>query len=145
MVHSCLFWRDIRPAIASYPNIGQLCSKSDDKWLFEFLFLTAFVRVVPKRLTYTVQFRNRSYSPLSPPLFPIHETLIQYLLFYLCRCYECNQAIGTDFKDLSYKGRHWHEECFKCWACQGKVLSNNRFNRNIICHVSLCDIWEFGF
>jgi hypothetical protein len=26
-------------------------------------------------------------------------------------CDECGKAIGIDSKDLSYKDKHWHEEC----------------------------------
>ena len=41
----------------------------------------------------------------------------------ISRCETCGKPIGTDFKDLSYKGRHWHEDCFKCWSCQGTDTS----------------------
>ncbi|XP_067947376.1 four and a half LIM domains protein 2-like [Watersipora subatra] len=42
------------------------------------------------------------------------------------KCEKCEKAIGTDFKDLSYKGRHWHEACFLCWGCQNS-LANQQF------------------
>ncbi|XP_056282806.1 four and a half LIM domains protein 5-like [Pseudoliparis swirei] len=45
---------------------------------------------------------------------------------YCTKCYEnlfsnscegCTLAITCNSKDLSYKDRHWHEECFKCAKC----------------------------
>ncbi|XP_067940133.1 four and a half LIM domains protein 2-like [Watersipora subatra] len=41
-------------------------------------------------------------------------------------CEACAKPIGTDFKDLSYKGRHWHEQCFNCWNCKAS-LANQQF------------------
>uniref|UniRef100_A0A8C9RVV4 Four and a half LIM domains 5 n=2 Tax=Scleropages formosus TaxID=113540 RepID=A0A8C9RVV4_SCLFO len=37
-------------------------------------------------------------------------------LFSNC-CEECSTPIGCNSKDLSYKDRHWHEQCFKCGSC----------------------------
>ncbi|XP_063403214.1 prickle planar cell polarity protein 3-like isoform X3 [Mytilus trossulus] len=50
-------------------------------------------------------------------------------------CEECKKAIGPDYKDLSYKDRHWHEFCFKCCEC-GKSLVDQAFapkNDQIYC------------
>ncbi|XP_069128903.1 testin-like isoform X1 [Argopecten irradians] len=50
-------------------------------------------------------------------------------------CEECKKPIGPDYKDLSYKDRHWHEFCFKCFECQ-KSLVDQPFapkNENIFC------------
>ena len=33
-------------------------------------------------------------------------------------CEECENKIGTDSKDLSYKDKHWHEKCFFCHVCK---------------------------
>ncbi|XP_077361417.1 four and a half LIM domains protein 1-like [Festucalex cinctus] len=32
-------------------------------------------------------------------------------------CAECQRAIGAESKELSHKGRHWHEDCFRCAKC----------------------------
>nr|XP_002731816.2 PREDICTED: prickle-like protein 3-like [Saccoglossus kowalevskii] len=37
-------------------------------------------------------------------------------------CEECSLKIGTDFKDLSYKDRHWHEQCFFCHECNTSLV-----------------------
>ncbi|XP_070568581.1 four and a half LIM domains protein 2-like isoform X1 [Ptychodera flava] len=37
-------------------------------------------------------------------------------------CEECGKKIGTDFKDLSYKDRHWHEHCFFCQECKTSLV-----------------------
>ncbi|XP_018016419.2 uncharacterized protein LOC108673145 [Hyalella azteca] len=50
---------------------------------------------------------------------------------YCTKCYEavfantcddCNQVIGIDSKDLSYKDKHWHEKCFLCQKCQVSLV-----------------------
>ncbi|XP_067140319.1 prickle planar cell polarity protein 3-like isoform X2 [Centruroides vittatus] len=63
---------------------------------------------------------------------------------YCIQCYEtefsnicdgCGKIIGIDSKDLSYKNRHWHEECFVCCKCHEKLI-NKQFllqERNIYC------------
>ncbi|KFD51657.1 hypothetical protein M514_07536, partial [Trichuris suis] len=33
-------------------------------------------------------------------------------------CDECHKAIGIDSKDLTYKEKHWHENCFLCSMCK---------------------------
>lgn len=54
---------------------------------------------------------------------------------YCTKCYEnlfsnccegCSLAIGCNSKDLSYKDRHWHEQCFKCAKC-GRSLVEKAF------------------
>ncbi|RWS09757.1 LIM domain-containing protein-like protein [Dinothrombium tinctorium] len=37
-------------------------------------------------------------------------------------CEECSKAIGIDAKDLSYKDKHWHEECFVCTKCKMSLV-----------------------
>ncbi|KAM9005078.1 four and a half LIM domains protein 5 isoform X1 [Sarcophilus harrisii] len=37
-------------------------------------------------------------------------------------CEACKQTIGCDSKDLSYKDRHWHEECFNCAKCNNSLV-----------------------
>ncbi|KAG9336149.1 hypothetical protein JZ751_002496 [Albula glossodonta] len=50
---------------------------------------------------------------------------------YCTRCYEnlfanccehCSQPIGCNSKDLSYKDRHWHEDCFQCAQCSRSLV-----------------------
>ncbi|KAI1885357.1 hypothetical protein AGOR_G00219310 [Albula goreensis] len=41
-----------------------------------------------------------------------------YESLYSNTCEECKKPIGCNCRDLSYKDRHWHEECFHCFKCQ---------------------------
>ncbi|TRY89336.1 hypothetical protein DNTS_003605 [Danionella cerebrum] len=50
---------------------------------------------------------------------------------YCTKCYEnlfanccevCSLPIGCNCKDLSYKDRHWHENCFKCGKCSRSLV-----------------------
>ncbi|MBN3318218.1 FHL2 protein, partial [Atractosteus spatula] len=42
-------------------------------------------------------------------------------LFANC-CEDCMMPIGCNYKDLSYKDRHWHEQCFKCAKCSRSLV-----------------------
>lgn len=42
-------------------------------------------------------------------------------------CAECHRPISVETKELSHKGRHWHEECFRCTKCY-KPLAKEPFN-----------------
>ncbi|XP_065108594.1 four and a half LIM domains protein 5 [Paramisgurnus dabryanus] len=42
-------------------------------------------------------------------------------LFANC-CEDCSIPIGCNCKDLSYKDRHWHENCFKCAKCSRSLV-----------------------
>uniref|UniRef100_A0A667XT55 Four and a half LIM domains 5 n=1 Tax=Myripristis murdjan TaxID=586833 RepID=A0A667XT55_9TELE len=42
-------------------------------------------------------------------------------LFANC-CEDCSLPIGCNCKDLSYKDRHWHEQCFKCAKCSRSLV-----------------------
>ncbi|XP_007484405.1 four and a half LIM domains protein 5 isoform X2 [Monodelphis domestica] len=37
-------------------------------------------------------------------------------------CEECKRPIACDSKDLAYKDRHWHEDCFKCGKCNRSLV-----------------------
>jgi uncharacterized CHY-type Zn-finger protein len=37
-------------------------------------------------------------------------------------CDKCKTPITCDFKDLSYKDRHWHDKCFKCSGCMTSLI-----------------------
>ncbi|XP_076444426.1 testin-like isoform X1 [Babylonia areolata] len=45
-----------------------------------------------------------------------------YQKLFANNCEECGKAIGPDFKDLSYKDKHWHESCFKCSQCEKSLV-----------------------
>lgn len=51
-----------------------------------------------------------------PFCIPCYEQL------FANRCDECKNPIGTDFKDLSYKDKHWHEACFNCADCRSSLV-----------------------
>ncbi|XP_041354774.1 prickle planar cell polarity protein 3-A-like isoform X2 [Gigantopelta aegis] len=58
-----------------------------------------------------------------------------YQQLFAHNCEECGKPIGPDYKDLSYKDRHWHEFCFKCVSCE-KSLVDQPFapkNNSIYC------------
>ncbi|KAK0148205.1 Four and a half LIM domains protein 1 [Merluccius polli] len=42
-------------------------------------------------------------------------------------CAECHRPIGVESKELSHKGRFWHESCFRCAKCY-KPLAKEPFN-----------------
>ncbi|MCI4387916.1 hypothetical protein PGIGA_G00079510 [Pangasianodon gigas] len=42
-------------------------------------------------------------------------------------CAECRRPISTDSKELHYKGRYWHEDCFRCSKCY-KNLAKESFS-----------------
>lgn len=55
-----------------------------------------------------------------------HRFIIHHQETYCIPCYEtqfantcvkCKTLIGTDSRDLTYKGKHWHEACFACSKC----------------------------
>ncbi|KAI6182377.1 BMA-LIM-9, isoform c [Aphelenchoides bicaudatus] len=45
-------------------------------------------------------------------------------------CDECGKAIGIDSKDLSYKDKHWHEECFLCSMCRFSLVDQPFGSKN---------------
>ncbi|XP_029029695.1 four and a half LIM domains protein 1-like [Betta splendens] len=42
-------------------------------------------------------------------------------------CAECRRPISVETKELSHKGRYWHEECFRCAKCY-KPLAKEPFS-----------------
>ncbi|KAL8575291.1 hypothetical protein ACOMHN_001836 [Nucella lapillus] len=46
-----------------------------------------------------------------------------YQELFAHNCEVCGKPIGPDYKDLSYKDRHWHEGCFKCSQCQNTLVN----------------------
>lgn len=45
-----------------------------------------------------------------------------YDSLYANPCEECKQPIECSSKDLAYKGRHWHERCFRCAKCSRSLV-----------------------
>uniref|UniRef100_A0A671XSJ8 Four and a half LIM domains 2 n=1 Tax=Sparus aurata TaxID=8175 RepID=A0A671XSJ8_SPAAU len=45
-----------------------------------------------------------------------------YESLYSNTCEECKKPIGCNSRDLSYKDRHWHEDCFKCFQCKRSLV-----------------------
>lgn len=51
-------------------------------------------------------------------------------------CYECEQPIGPESKDLFVKDRHYHKECLLCNVCEKPLdsLSFSFVNNKPVCH-----------
>ncbi|CAD5117049.1 DgyrCDS5872 [Dimorphilus gyrociliatus] len=49
-----------------------------------------------------------------------------YEKLYSNTCEACQKVIGTEFKDVCYEDKHWHENCFICCCCE-KSLVNEPF------------------
>ncbi|KAM4903937.1 four and a half LIM domains protein 5 [Sylvia borin] len=45
-----------------------------------------------------------------------------YDSLYANPCEGCKQPIECSSKDLAYKGRHWHEGCFRCAKCRRSLV-----------------------
>ncbi|KAI1722433.1 LIM domain-containing protein [Ditylenchus destructor] len=45
-------------------------------------------------------------------------------------CDECGKHIGIDSKDLSYKDKHWHEDCFLCNMCKISLVDKPFGSKN---------------
>ncbi|XP_059911833.1 four and a half LIM domains protein 1-like [Gadus macrocephalus] len=55
--------------------------------------------------------------------------------FCASSCVACRKPIAVDSKELSHKGRSWHESCFRCASCY-KPLAKEPFNtkdQRILC------------
>ncbi|GFN83246.1 four and a half LIM domains protein 2 [Plakobranchus ocellatus] len=61
-----------------------------------------------------------------------------YQQLFAHNCDECGKPIGPDFKDLSYKERHWHEFCFKCCGCQASLVDQPFASKNEKIYCSDC-------
>jgi LIM domain-containing protein 2 len=66
---------------------------------------------------------------------------------YCKKCYEqqfanmceaCKTPITTDFKDLSYKDRHWHDKCFKCSSCPTSLVNESFAFKNEQLYCASC-------
>ncbi|MCP9260123.1 Protein prickle [Dirofilaria immitis] len=45
-------------------------------------------------------------------------------------CDECAKPIGIDSKDLSYRDKHWHEDCFLCNMCKISLVDKPFGSKN---------------
>ncbi|CDR00073.1 unnamed protein product [Oncorhynchus mykiss] len=45
-----------------------------------------------------------------------------YENLYSNTCEECKKSIGCSSRDLSYKDRHWHDDCFHCFKCSRSLV-----------------------
>ncbi|XP_041701176.2 four and a half LIM domains protein 2-like [Coregonus clupeaformis] len=45
-----------------------------------------------------------------------------YESLYSNTCEECKKSIGCSSRDLSYKDRHWHDDCFHCFKCSRSLV-----------------------
>ncbi|KTF72867.1 hypothetical protein cypCar_00037001 [Cyprinus carpio] len=45
-----------------------------------------------------------------------------YESLYSNTCEECKKPIGCNSRDLSYKDRHWHDDCFHCFKCHRSLV-----------------------
>lgn len=41
---------------------------------------------------------------------------------YANNCEACMKPIGVTERDLAYKDKHWHEQCFACNKCNDKLI-----------------------
>lgn len=53
-----------------------------------------------------------------------------YERLFANHCEECKGTIGTDHKDLSYRDKHWHESCFKCFDCKASLVDRSFAYKN---------------
>ncbi|XP_069879586.1 four and a half LIM domains protein 1-like isoform X2 [Dipodomys merriami] len=56
--------------------------------------------------------------------------------FYANTCVECHLPIGADTKEVHYKGRFWHDTCFRCSKCSHTLASESFMakDNNILCN-----------
>uniref|UniRef100_A0A452GP34 LIM zinc-binding domain-containing protein n=1 Tax=Gopherus agassizii TaxID=38772 RepID=A0A452GP34_9SAUR len=38
-------------------------------------------------------------------------------------CIECKKPIGADAKELHFKNRYWHDNCFRCFKCYTSLVN----------------------
>ncbi|XP_078322633.1 prickle planar cell polarity protein 3-A-like isoform X2 [Crassostrea virginica] len=74
----------------------------------------------------------------NPHCIPCYQEL------YAHNCEECKKPIGPDYKDLSYKDRHWHEFCFKCCECQNSLVDQPFAPKNDNIYCSDCHDKNFA-
>ncbi|XP_064595087.1 four and a half LIM domains protein 2-like isoform X2 [Liolophura sinensis] len=73
-----------------------------------------------------------------PYCIPCYQELFAH------NCEECKKPIGPDYKDLSYKDRHWHELCFKCSECQNSLVDQPFASKNDQIYCAECHDNKFA-
>ncbi|XP_037552387.1 four and a half LIM domains protein 2-like isoform X2 [Nematolebias whitei] len=72
---------------------------------------------------------------------------------YCIKCYEglfssicelCNKLISCTSKDLSYKDRHWHSECFLCNTCSRSLVDRPFAAKNDLLMCIECYCTEYS-
>ncbi|KAM8872335.1 four and a half LIM domains protein 2-like isoform 1-T1 [Synchiropus picturatus] len=72
---------------------------------------------------------------------------------YCIKCYEelfssncdsCHKLIGCTSKDLSYKDRHWHSECFLCIKCSQSLVEQPFATKDDMLMCTECYINEYS-
>lgn len=53
-------------------------------------------------------------------------------------CESCNTKITADYKDLSYKDKHWHDKCFKCSSCPTSLINESFAFKNDQLYCAAC-------
>lgn len=53
-------------------------------------------------------------------------------------CDKCKIPITCDFKDLSYKEKHWHDKCFKCSGCSTSLIDQPFAYKNDLLYCAPC-------
>ncbi|XP_067136698.1 four and a half LIM domains protein 2-like [Centruroides vittatus] len=53
-------------------------------------------------------------------------------------CHQCGRTIGIHCKNLSYKDKHWHEDCFVCNKCRIPLIERSFAWKNIQIYCEAC-------
>uniref|UniRef100_A0A8B9KD02 Four and a half LIM domains 2b n=1 Tax=Astyanax mexicanus TaxID=7994 RepID=A0A8B9KD02_ASTMX len=58
-----------------------------------------------------------------------------YKSLYSNTCEECKKPICCNSRDLSYKDRHWHDDCFHCFKCNRSLVDKpfSTKNEELLC------------
>lgn len=53
-----------------------------------------------------------------------------YTNVFASRCAVCNEAITVGQKDLTFRGKHFHEQCFNCAGCKRSLVNEAFYSRD---------------
>ncbi|XP_077371400.1 four and a half LIM domains protein 2-like [Festucalex cinctus] len=67
-----------------------------------------------------------------------------YETLWCANCVACHQLIGCTSKDVSFKGLHWHGECFLCIRCSQSLVDQAFATRDDMLMCSTCYSNEFA-
>ncbi|XP_067140227.1 four and a half LIM domains protein 1-like [Centruroides vittatus] len=60
------------------------------------------------------------------------------------RCDECNEVFRAGTKKMEYKGKHWHEKCFCCSACNNPIGTKSFVPRDNVIYCTTCYEQKFS-